>query len=142
MATEILLVEEYPHPVEHVWRALTDPSEIRQWLMRPEGFAPRVGTKFTLHAKPQPGWRGFVECEVVTCDPPRELAYSWVGNEGQSPMLVTWTLERTPRGTRLQLRHTGFRGLGGFFLAKVMLGPGWRRMMTKRIPAVLTQAAA
>jgi uncharacterized protein YndB with AHSA1/START domain len=141
VGTEILLEEEYPHPPERVWRALTEPSEIRQWLMRADDFVPTVGHRFRFVAKPQRGWRGFVDCEVLVCEPQRKLSYSWVGNEGQKPMVVTWTLESTGRGTRLTLHHTGFSGLGGWFLAKLMLGPGWKKMLKKRLPTVLSYAA-
>ena len=140
MATEIVLEQEYPHSIERVWRALTEPSELSQWLMACDGFEPRVGNRFVLRARPQPGWRGFVECEVTLCEPPSKLAYTWVGNDGQAPMLVTWTLEPTPRGTRLRLCHAGFAGLSGFMLAKLMLGPGWKKMLRRRMPLVLAGA--
>src|SRR6185503_7342510 len=119
-----------------VWRALTDPVELSQWLMKTD-FEARVGKKFTFQHKPQPGWRGFVECEVLECAPPHRLAYSWVGNVGQKPTMVSFLLEATPTGTRLSFSHRGFEGLGGFFLAKLMLGPGWKKMMKKKIPLVL-----
>jgi uncharacterized protein YndB with AHSA1/START domain len=137
MPTEVHIQREYPHSPERVWRALTEPAEIAQWLMRADGFVPKVGHKFTLVAKPQPGWRGFVECEVLTCEPPRELSYSWVGNVGQRAMTVRFTLELTPKGTRLTLRHTGFVGVRGFLLARLMLGPGWKKMFATRLPRVL-----
>jgi uncharacterized protein YndB with AHSA1/START domain len=64
----------YPHPRERVWRAITDPVLIEKWLMRPEGFAPVVGTRFILRAQgPQRGWRGFVECEVLAVEGATEL---------------------------------------------------------------------
>ena len=137
MPTEVYIQREYSHSPERVWRALTEPAEIAQWLMRADDFAPRVGHKFRLVGRPQPGWRGFVECEVLTCVPPRELSYSWVGNVGQKPMTVRFVLEATPKGTRLTFRHTGFVGVGGFLLARLMLGPGWKKMFATRLPRVL-----
>jgi uncharacterized protein YndB with AHSA1/START domain len=137
MPTEVHIQREYRHSPERVWRALTEPAEIAQWLMRADDFVPEVGHKFKLVAKPQPGWRGFVECEVLTCEAPRELSYSWVGNVGQKPMTVRFTLEPTPKGTRLTLHHTGFVGMRGFLLARLMLGPGWKKMFATRLPSVL-----
>jgi uncharacterized protein YndB with AHSA1/START domain len=136
MKSEVVLVEEYPHPPERVWRALTDPAELSQWLMKTD-FEPVVGKKFKFVHKPQPGWRGFVECEVLECERPLRLVYRWVGNAGQNPTTVTWSLEPTATGTRLSFSHRGFEGIGGFFLAKLMLGPGWKKMLTKKIPLVL-----
>jgi uncharacterized protein YndB with AHSA1/START domain len=68
-----------------------------EWLMEND-FFPKVGHKFVFRAKPQPGWRGYVECEVLECEPPRKLSYSWVGNDGQKATTVTWMLHEAPAG--------------------------------------------
>jgi uncharacterized protein YndB with AHSA1/START domain len=135
--TVIRIVRDYPHPPTKVWRALTVPELMALWGMRPEGFAPVVGTRFKLVAKPQPGWRGFVECEVLKAREPSLLKISWVGNEGQKPMHVTYEVEAHAGGSRLTFEHAGFEGVGGFILAKLMMGPGWRKMLGTAIPAVL-----
>jgi uncharacterized protein YndB with AHSA1/START domain len=135
--SDIRIVRDYPHPPAKVWRALTDPELIALWGMRPEGFAPVVGTRFKLIAKPQPGWRGFVECEVLEARAPKVLRYSWRGDDKGDLTEVTYTLEPHANGTRLTFLHTGFTGIGGFLLAKLMMGPGWKSMLAKRFPAVL-----
>jgi uncharacterized protein YndB with AHSA1/START domain len=135
--SDIRIVRDYPHAPAKVWRALTEPALMALWMMRPEGFAPVVGTRFKLVAKPQPGWRGFVECEVLEAREPSVLRYSWVGDEKRPPMEVTYTLTAHEGGTRLTFEHTGFKGVGGFLLARLMMGPGWRKMLGVRIPAVL-----
>jgi uncharacterized protein YndB with AHSA1/START domain len=135
--TDIRIVRDYPHPPAKVWRALTEPALIALWGMRPEGFSPIVGTRFKFVAKPQRGWRGFVECEVLEAREPSILRYSWLGNANDTPSQVTFTLEPHARGTRLAFEHSGFVGFGGFLLAKLMMGPGWKKMLTTNIPAVL-----
>jgi uncharacterized protein YndB with AHSA1/START domain len=135
--SDIRIVRDYPHPPAKVWRALTDPVLIALWGMRPEGFAPVVGTRFKFVAKPQPGWRGFVECVVTEAREPLVLAYSWVGDDDGTTTNVTYTLEPHAGGTRLTFLHTGFAGIGGFLLAKLMMGPGWKKMLGTRIPEVL-----
>jgi uncharacterized protein YndB with AHSA1/START domain len=135
--SDIRIVRHYPHPQSKVWRALTDPELVALWAMRPEGFEPVVGTRFKLVAKPQPGWRGFVECEVLEARAPSLLRYSWLGDDKGDVTEVTYTLEPESDGTRLTFSHSGFKGIGGFMLAKLMMGPGWRKMITKSIPAVL-----
>lgn len=135
--SDIRIVRDYPHPVAKVWRALTDPALIALWSMRPEGFEPIVGTRFKLVAKPQPGWRGFVECEVLDVREPSLLRYSWVGNDRQAPTEVTYRLAPHAGGTRLTFEHTGFAGASGFLLAKLMLGPGWKKMLSKRLAEVV-----
>jgi uncharacterized protein YndB with AHSA1/START domain len=138
--SDIRIVRDYPHSPSKVWRALTDPALMALWMMRPEGFEPVVGTRFKLMAKPQTGWRGFVECEVTAAREPSVLGYSWVGDDKGGTTNVTYTLEPHDGGTRLTFEHTGFTGVGGFLLAKLMLGPGWKKMLGARIPEVLADA--
>jgi len=135
--TDIRIVRDYPHPPAKVWRALTDPALIALWGMRPEGFAPVVGTRFKFIAKPNPGWRGFVECEVLEARELSVLRYSWIGNEKEKPTQVTFSLEPRAGGTRLTFEHVGFAGVSGFLLAKLMMGPGWKKMFDATFPAVL-----
>jgi uncharacterized protein YndB with AHSA1/START domain len=139
--SDIHIVSEYPHPPEKVWRALTDPALIPLWTKeglgaRPEGFSAVVGTRFRFVAKRQPWWRGFVECEVIEVRAPSLLRYSWVGDEGESPTLVTYQLEAIEGGTRFTFDHTGFSGIGGFMMSRVlsrvrkkMLGVGLRALL-------------
>jgi uncharacterized protein YndB with AHSA1/START domain len=134
--SEIALETVYAHPPERVWRALTDPQELGAWLM-PNDFAQTVGHKFQFNIGPQLGWRGIVDCEVLEVDPPRRLAYSWQGDPKQRGTTVTWILTPTPDGgTRLKLEHTGFRGLSGALL-KRMLGGGWKKKLRTLLAALL-----
>jgi uncharacterized protein YndB with AHSA1/START domain len=135
--SDIRIVRQYPHPPAKVWRALTDPALVALWGMRPEGFEPAAGNRFKLVAKPQPGWRGFVECEVLEARAPKVLRYSWLGDDKGDVTEVTYTLEPRDGGTRLTFLHAGFKGVGGWMLAKLMMGPGWKSMLAKRFPAVL-----
>src|SRR5258708_7252799 len=110
--------------------------------MLPEGFAPVVGTRFKFVAKPQPGWRGYVDCEVLEARAPSVLRYSWVGDNKGRATEVTFTLEPHHAGTRLVFAHTGFTGIGGVPHAKLMMGPGWKKMRTKGITDVLANTDA
>lgn len=101
---------EYPHPIESVWRALTDSGAMAEWAFAnggiADGFAPVVGTRFTFTDPRAQGWSGKVDCEVLEVDPPRRLSYAWRGDGLDT--VVTFVLQRTPTGTRLRLEHTGF----------------------------------
>ncbi len=51
-ATETLSVtveREMPYPPEKIWRALTQPHLIAEWLMKAD-FKPALGHRFTLRA--------------------------------------------------------------------------------------------
>lgn len=143
--SEIRIVREYPHPPARVWRAVTDPELVSRWTMtgrggRPVGFTPTVGTTFQLIGKPVPGWRGIVYCEVLEVSEPDLLRYSWRGEENGAATTVTYRIEPQPDGTRFVFEHTGFTGVGGFFMAKV-LGAVRTKMLTVGLPAVLADMA-
>ena len=107
MMLNVLLVEDYPHPVEKVWQSLTEPAALRIWLMEND-FEPRVGKRFVLRSRqPRPGNRGWVECEVLELEHPRKMVWSWIHNEGDTPTRVEFRLEEVEAGTRLTLSHTG-----------------------------------
>jgi uncharacterized protein YndB with AHSA1/START domain len=131
----------YPHPVERVWRALTDARLIAAWLMKND-FSPVVGHRFTLRTDPGPGFDGVVHCEVLEIEAPRRMRWSWRG--GPIDTVVTFTL--TPvslgaiEGTRLEVVQTGFEGLGPV-LVSVILGSGNRAIYGRKLPAVLDRIA-
>jgi uncharacterized protein YndB with AHSA1/START domain len=139
--SDIRIVRDYPHPPTKVWRALTDPALIPLWTStgqgaRPEGFSTTVGTRFRFVAKPQPGWRGIVDCEILEAREPSLLRYSWVGDENGDATYVTYRLEPHAGGTRFTYEHTGFTGIGGF-LMKLALGLVRRKMLRVGLTAVL-----
>jgi uncharacterized protein YndB with AHSA1/START domain len=140
--SEIRITREYPQSQASVWKALTDPDLVPRWTStgrggRPEGFSAEVGTHFRFVGKPLPGWKGIVECEVLEAIPPSLLRYSWRGDDHGDMTEVTYRLEPQAGGTRFSYTHTGFTGLGGFLMAKVVLGPVRKRMLDVGLPRVL-----
>jgi uncharacterized protein YndB with AHSA1/START domain len=97
----VTVEREIPYPPEKIWRALTQPHLIAEWLMKND-FAPVVGHRFDLSAD----W-GIVDCRVVAVEPNRTLSYTWAAYGLQS--VVTWTLTPTSAGTRLRMEQSGFR---------------------------------
>ncbi len=103
-ATETLSVvveRELPHAPEKIWRALTEPHLIGDWLMKTD-FQPIAGRRFNLTAD----W-GAVDCRVEVVDPNRTLVYTWDTKDLRS--IVTWTLTPIATGTLLRMEQTGFR---------------------------------
>lgn len=106
-ATRAVVVErELPFPPEKVWRALTQPHLIEEWLMQND-FSPVVGHRFSLRRNPQPDVKIVVDCEVLVVEPSRRLSYTWEAFGLAS--VVTWTLTATATGTHLRMEHSGFR---------------------------------
>ena len=100
---------ELPHSPEKVWRALTDPALLAEWLLPVVGFRIEPGTEFRFKTDPHPGWDGTVNCRVLEIDAPRKLSYTWVVGENWLDTVVTFTLTPTASGTRLSLIQSGFK---------------------------------
>src|SRR5271166_3813152 len=89
----VVVEREIPHPPEKIWRALTQPQLIEEWLMKND-FKPVVDHRFNFRAD----W-GSVDCQVMAVEANKKLSYTW-GAFGLGTV-VTWTL--TPAGTGTHL---------------------------------------
>jgi uncharacterized protein YndB with AHSA1/START domain len=97
----VVVERDIPYPPERIWRALTQPHLIEEWLMKND-FKPDVGHRFNLRGD----W-GAVDCEVRTVEPNKTLSYTWAAMGLES--VVTWTLTPTSTGTHLRMEQSGFR---------------------------------
>ena len=100
-ARYVVVERELQFPAEKIWRALTQPHLIAEWLMKND-FKPVVDHRFNFRAD----W-GSVDCQVVTIEPNRTLSYTWAAYGLAS--IVTWTLTPNSAGTNLRMEHSGFR---------------------------------
>ena len=102
----LAFVYDLPHPPEKVWRALTDPALLAEWLLPVIGLELKPGAAFMFKTQPYPGWDGTVSCRMLEIEPQRKIRYTW-----SVPFLetvVTFTLTATASGTRLSLVQSGF----------------------------------
>lgn len=119
---------DFAHPPEKLWRALTQPALIADWLMAND-FVPAIGHHFTLRGD----WGGVLDCEVLALETNRMLSYTWnfahddpaYGLES----VVVFTLTPTATGTHLLVEQSGFRpeqkqAFGG-------ARAGWKQFMAK-----------
>lgn len=119
------------HPPQKVWRALTDPVLLAEWLLPAIGFKAERGASFKLQAPVLPQWDGVVDCRVLEVELHKRLSYSWAVGGMELDTVVTFTLEPTAEGTRLSIVQSGFKpaqkqNFGG---ARY----GWRLMGTKLV---------
>jgi uncharacterized protein YndB with AHSA1/START domain len=104
----VVVERDFAHPPEKLWRALTQPHLMEDWLMKND-FLPAVGHKFHLTGE----WGGVLDCEVLTVDEGQILAYTWdFANDNPAfnlRSIVTFTLTPTSSGTHLRVEQAGFR---------------------------------
>lgn len=98
----VIVERNIAHPPEKLWRALTQPHLVQEWIGMGSDLRPDVGHKFRFSAD----WGG-VDCEVIEVEPHRVLAYKWEAFGLES--VVTWTLTPTSTGTHLRMEQAGFR---------------------------------
>lgn len=93
-------VRTYQHPVDRVWRALTESAQLRFWMPCDIVGERRAGAAITL-----PFWPGHIEKygidepalagEIEVWEPPTRFGWTWGGD------LLVWDLEVVAGGTRL-----------------------------------------
>jgi uncharacterized protein YndB with AHSA1/START domain len=126
--TESLSFEfDLHHLPEKVWRALTDPALLTEWLLPVVELKLEPGAAFSFKTQPYPGWDGIVKCRMLEIEAHRKLSYTWVVGDMEIDTVVTFTLTPTASGTRLSLVQSGFtpdqkREFGGARYGWKMMG--------------------
>ena len=104
----VTLERDFAHAPQKLWRALTQPHLISEWLMDND-FAPQVGHRFKLRGE----WGGVLDCEVLIVEPEKTLSYTWDFDSDDPAYalksVVTFTLTPTADGARLRMEQSGFR---------------------------------
>ena len=104
----VVVEREFPFPPERIWRALTQPHLIEEWLMKND-FEAVVGHRFNLRGD----WGGVLDCEVLAIQPNRTLSYTWNFAHDDAAYnlqsVVTFTLTATSTGTHVRMEQAGFR---------------------------------
>jgi uncharacterized protein YndB with AHSA1/START domain len=110
----------YPRPVETVWRAITDPARLADW-MGVSQVEPRVGGRIVLMADgPHP-----MTGHILTWDPPKVLEFSW-SNTHAPDSVVRYELAPAAGGTRLRFTHRGMP-----YENSALMLPGWHNYFAR-----------
>ncbi|QKG23589.1 SRPBCC family protein [Actinomadura verrucosospora] len=71
----------YEHPVDRVWRLVSDPAELARWFPSPQiTIEPAAGGAITFSGDPVMP-EATSTGRVLAFDPPRRFAFSWGGDE-------------------------------------------------------------
>jgi uncharacterized protein YndB with AHSA1/START domain len=100
---------DLPHSPAKVWRALTEPALLAEWLLPVLNLDLQLtpGAAFTFKTDPYPGWDGTVNCQMLEIEKERKLRYKWT-----VPFLdtvVTFALTPSAAGTKLMIEQSGFK---------------------------------
>jgi uncharacterized protein YndB with AHSA1/START domain len=128
------------HPVDRVWKAITEPGELAQWMLESAAIEPRVGGRIRYVSSPTPlVWVG----RVLAWDPPRLYEHEMITEPdprfaehvGDATAIARWELAAEGRSTRLRVTFTGFS-------PRVAIGfaPGTEAFL-ERLSALLDGAA-
>lgn len=123
-------------PPERVFRALKDPGELKRWFRGPEcppkfwKMDARVGGQYSYVTEKRSIVVNRVsefEChgEILECDPPRLLVYTWIANwhdDKSARTVVRWELEKKGSGTHVKVTHSGLASLP---IARKDYSGGW-----------------
>jgi len=97
----LVFARRLAHPPERVWRALTEPEELRAWApFLPDRSLARTGEATLTMFEDATALGDGSPAEVTRADAPSLLEYRWQDD------LLRWELEPESAGTRLTLRHT------------------------------------
>ena len=115
VATEPIVLEcDLPQSPALVWRALTEPDLLSEWLL-PNDLLPEVGARFRFAPADQPRAQP-IECEVMEVEPNRTIRWRQTeagdADSGWQPVTSVVTIQLTDNlggGTHLRLVHDEFR---------------------------------
>lgn len=136
MKTEIKNEWFYEQSTIEVWEYLTQSDLISLWLM-PNNFKPILGHEFQFQTKAIPSLNldGIFHCKVLEIVPFQKLDYSWKGGSGNGVFsldtVVEWTLEKHGNGSKLILRHSGFKETN--FAIFTGMTDGWEKNIQKMV---------
>jgi uncharacterized protein YndB with AHSA1/START domain len=104
---DVYFEQHYPHPIDKVWRALTNSEALAQWLMEND-FEPQIGRECVFRfCAADSDDESLVYVTVEKLDPPRLMQWQWRNEDEQRSSTVIFELEATDGGTLLKLRHRG-----------------------------------
>lgn len=140
MVEDIQSVIEIAAARETVWRALTEPQLVAQWMgcLR---FRPEVGHIFYLQPdrvrREAEDVTDAIACRIENLDAPRRLGFSW-GFPDTPDTWVDIRLRRIPGGAHVRLIHSGWDQFDDYETEEVRggLGRAWHAVALPRLRMV------
>ena len=131
MSNQPLIIERIlDAPLEKVWKALTDKTQMKEWYFQLDEFKAEPGFEFKFDVEHE-GNHWIHHCKVQEVLPYEKLSYTWKyeGYPGES--LVSWELMPEGDQTRVKIVHTGLETFPQNIpsLAKTSFEAGWTSIL-------------
>jgi uncharacterized protein YndB with AHSA1/START domain len=129
-------------PAERVWKAITDPNDMKQWYFDVPAFKPEVGNEFTFTGGSED--RIYVHlCRVTEIVPGTKITYSWRYEGFPGNSFVTFELFPEGNKTKIRLTHVGLETFPQDKpdFAKESFAGGWTHIIGKSLPEFLDKEA-
>jgi uncharacterized protein YndB with AHSA1/START domain len=111
---ELRFERHYPHPIEAVWSALTDPKRLEDWMGSAD-VEPRIGGRFDLMVNDSQPSTG----RITVWEPPSVLEFRW-SNASARDAVARYELTRDGDGTQMLFIHEGIPNA-----SRALMLPGW-----------------
>lgn len=122
-------------PVSKVWKALTDPESLGQWITMPNNIIPVIGGEFMFEAESRDEWGNWdkmIKCKVTELIPEKKISYTWASELIKGETLVSFELNDIKGKTELTLTHSGWENLSEDQAKwKESHNKGWRDLLSR-----------
>jgi len=126
--SDIITREQFfNHPIDTVWKAISDEKEISTWFID-ASFKAEPGFQYTFTREST-----VIKGEVLTADPVHTLVYTWIVGDPNTVTTVSWRLKEVDGGTQLSLEHSGISGYPSEEMATNMFNgfsQGWDQCLS------------
>ena len=142
MNTQPLIVEKtLDAPINKVWSALTNLSEMKQWYFDIDAFKPEVGFEFRFTGCGPKGEEYLHLCKVTEAIPGKKIAYSWRYDKYPGNSVVSFELQEDGNKTKLKLTHTGLETFitDNPDLARSSFEAGWKEIIGSMLPKYMVK---
>jgi len=137
--TPIIVDETFNFPVKRIWKAITDPTEMRQWFFNNiPSFEPYVGfeTEFNVQSESRNFYHLWKLIEVI---PNRKIKYRWCYKNIKGEGFVTFELFPVDKKTLLRVTNEGLETFPQDIpeFSRESCEAGWKYFITESLKAYI-----
>jgi len=132
----VVVERVYDAPVEKVWTAITDRSQMKQWYFDLDAFELKEGFQFRFPGQGHKGEQYMHVCTITQVEPEKKLQYSWQYEGFPGYSLVTFDLMPVGNKTKLRLTHHGLETFpkDSADFAHESFNEGWNHLIGISLP--------